>query len=169
MFKSALLALTALLCTAPLQAADTPLPAVTVFGPEVCLACIEWTDHLRQNGFQASYMPSTNMAAVKRWLNVPSSVESVLTARVGRYFIEGHVPADDIKQLLKEKPHARGLAVPGLPRGAPGYEGTADAASCETGCTILDTNGRAEREMRREPFTTLLIAPDGSASNWARH
>jgi len=33
--------------------------------------------------------------------------------------IEGHVPTADIRRLLKERPDAVGLAVPGMPYGSP--------------------------------------------------
>ena len=149
-------------------AADEPLPAVVVFAPSPCLACIDWADHLRQNGFEVSIEETliANMPKLKRWLNVPAELESVHTAKVGTYFIEGHVPAEDIKLLLKEKPRARGLAVPGLPRGAPGRE--ISSPVCETACTILDNAGQ-EREIRREAYNTLLVEPDGTTSVFARH
>ncbi|HMV54471.1 MAG TPA: DUF411 domain-containing protein [Rhodocyclaceae bacterium] len=144
---------------------STP-PHVDIYGPKVCLACIDWADHLRDNGFSATFHGTEDMAAVKRRLKVPPDVESVLTATVAGYFIEGHVPADDIKQLLKEKPKARGLAVPGQPRGAPGFEKS--APFCERGCTILDTVN-TEEVVRRELYDTLLVAPNGKTSIWARH
>lgn len=149
-------------------AGDEPLPAVVVFAPSPCLACIDWADHLRQNGFDVRMEETAeaNMPRLKRWLNVPSGLESVHTARVAGYFIEGHVPANDIKLLLKERPRARGLAVPGLPRGAPGRE--VSNPFCETACTILD-NASQEREVRREAYNTLLVGPDGKTSVFARH
>lgn len=140
-------------------------PAVEIYGPVGCLACMEYLYHLSQNGFAATFKGTADMAAIKRRLKVPAAVESVLTAKVGGYFIEGHVPADDIKLLLREKPKARGLAVPGLPLGAPGFEET--DPSCEAGCTILA--GDSEREPLRELFFTLLVAPDGKTSVYARH
>lgn len=158
----------ALTLTTPNASAESgsPLPPVEVFGPTVCLACIDWAEHLRENGFSASFKGVDDMAAVKRRLKVPTDVESVLTAVVGGYFIEGHVPAEDIKLLLKEKPKARGLAVPGLPRGAPGFEKS--APFCERGCTILDTVG-TEEVARRELYDTLLVGTDGKTRIWARH
>ncbi len=153
-------------------AADDPakpdLPPITVYAPSPCLACIDWADHLRQAGFAVSIEEKevARMPHIKRWLNVPSGLESVHTARIGNYFIEGHVPAEDIKLLLKEMPKARGLAVPGLPRGAPGREQS--NPFCETACTILD-NASQEREIRREAYNTLLVGPDGKASVFARH
>ena len=140
-------------------------PVVVVYGAVGCLACMEYIYHLSQNGFAATFKGTDDMAAVKRRLRVPAAVESMLTAEVGDYFIEGHVPADDIKLLLREKPKGRGLAVPGLPLGAPGFEET--DPSCEAGCTILA--GDSEREPQRELFFTLLVAPDGKTSVYARH
>lgn len=150
------------------SAESTTLPAMTVYAPSPCLACIDWAEHLRQNGFEVRLeeKPNADMPRLKRWLNVPSDLESVHTGRIGPYFIEGHVPAEDIKLLLKEMPKARGLAVPGLPRGAPGRE--LSNPFCETACTILD-NGSQEREIRREAYNTLLVAPDGKTSVFARH
>ncbi|MDP2785233.1 MAG: DUF411 domain-containing protein [Sulfurimicrobium sp.] len=141
------------------------VPAVEVYGPVGCLSCMEYIYHLGQNGIAATFKGTADMAAVKRRLRVPSAVASTLTASVGGYFIEGHVPADDIKLLLREKPKARGLAVPGLPLGAPGFEET--DPSCEAGCTILA--GDSGREPLRELFFTLLVAPDGKTSVYARH
>lgn len=51
---------------------------------------------------------------------VPLTLASCHTAKVGGYVIEGHVPASDIKRLLKERPPVAGLAVPGMPNGSPG-------------------------------------------------
>jgi len=149
-------------------AGDEPLPPVVVYAPSPCLACIDWAEHLRQNGFAVSMeeIPSANMPRLKRWLSVPAELESVHTARVAGYFIEGHVPAEDIKLLLKERPTARGLAVPGLPRGSPGFE--LSNPVCETACTILD-NASQERDIRREAYNTLLVGPDGKTSVFARH
>ena len=144
----------------------TDLPPVKVFVPPVCLACIDWAEHLRQNGFVVTLEETRDMPALKQRLKVPRAVESVHTARVGPYFVEGHVPADDIKQLLKERPKARGLAVPGLPAGAPGRE--VSNPTCETACTVL-APGEGEREVRREMYDTLLVGLDGKTKVFARH
>ena len=153
---------------APFSAAAETLPPVEVYVPKVCLSCIDWAEHLRQNGFKVTVTEADDIDAVKRRFRVPAGVESRMTAKVAGYFVEGHVPAEDIRQLLKEKPKARGLAVPGLPMGAPGYEPTGADGSCESGCTIFDPNS-GERIPRREFFNTLLVAPDGRTKVWARH
>lgn len=150
------------------QAESPALPPVVVYAPSPCLACIDWADHLRQHGFEVTFEDKLRMEMprIKRWLNVPSDLESVHTAQVAGYFIEGHVPAEDILLLLKEKPKARGLAVPGLPGGAPGRESYNPI--CDTACTIVDNAGQ-EREVRREAFNTLLVGPDGRTRIYARH
>ena len=63
------------------------------------------------------------MAAIKRDLGVPAALQSCHTSMVEGYVVEGHVPADVVLKLLKEKPRGVGLAVPGMPMGSPGMEG----------------------------------------------
>jgi hypothetical protein len=138
--------------------ATGPLPPVLVYAPSPCLACIDWADHLRQHGFVVTIedKPLAEMARIKRWLNVPSALESVHTAQVAGYFVEGHVPAEDLLALLKEKPPARGLAVPGLPRGAPGREKYSPV--CDTACTILDNAGQEHEVRPSRPTSRVLKA-----------
>jgi len=168
MLKAAALLLALLALLAGSVAADpaAPLPSVEVFTPTVCLTCIEWAEHLRQNGFAVKVTPTDDMDAVKRRLKVPKDMESVPSALVDGYFVEGHVPAEDIKQLLIDKPRALGLAVPGLPQGAPGREFS--NPTCETACTMLDKEG-VEQPVRREFFETFLIDRKGKPSRFARH
>jgi hypothetical protein len=68
------------------------------------------------------------LAPVKRQLGVPRVLESCHTAEVQGYVIEGHVPADLIDRLLRERPAVVGLAVPGMPVGSPGMEAPGQAA-----------------------------------------
>ena len=98
---------------APAFAEDEALPPVVVYAPSPCLACIDWADHLRKAGFEVSIeeTPLAGMPKLKRWLNVPAELESVHTAKVGNYFIEGHVPAEDIKLLLRGQKQLKVLQV----------------------------------------------------------
>ena len=52
----------------------------------------------------------------------PTTAASCHTAKIGNYVVEGHVPASDIKRMLKEKPAIAGIAAPGMPMGSPGME-----------------------------------------------
>ncbi len=66
-------------------------------------------------------MPDVGL--VKAEHDVPARVGSCHTAIVDRYVLEGHVPAEDVKRMLTERPDIAGIAVPGMPVGAPGMEG----------------------------------------------
>ena len=143
------------------------LPPVALYTPTVCLACIDYAEHLRKNGFTVSVSPTADMAAVKRRLKVPKHLQAEPTAMVAGYFVEGHVPADDIKELLREKRKALGLAVPGLPLGAPGREYSNPV--CDTACTVLDGDTAPEGRARFDLYETLLVKPDGDTSIYARH
>ena len=167
MLRSLLLVLAAACCLPTTRALATEeAPLVEIYMPSPCLACIDWGSYLVDHGYRVAYKETADMAAVKRRLKVPAAVASVHTAVVGGYFVEGHAYAEDIHELLRDRPRARGIAVPGLPRGAPGRE--LSNPTCETACTMLD-NASGEREVRRELFNTLLVKPDGSTSIWARH
>ncbi|WP_265948465.1 DUF411 domain-containing protein [Dechloromonas sp. A34] len=160
------LALLALLLTTFHAGAEESLPPLTLYTPTVCLACIDYAEHLRAAGFTVTVTATDNMAAVKRRLKVPKHLAAEPSAMVAGYFVEGHVPADDIKELLREKRKARGLAVPGLPLGAPGREYS--NPTCDTACTVLDGDTGTGR-VRRELYETLLVKPDGDTSIYARH
>ena len=81
--------------------------------------------HLQSSGFKIEKkdMNDKQLAEIKRKYGVPEKLQSCHTAVVQGYVIEGHVPADLIFRVLKEKPPIRGLAVAGMPPGSPGMEG----------------------------------------------
>ena len=79
-------------------------------------------DHLRKKAFTVDARDVVDLRAIKRKHAVPAALESCHTGLVDGYVIEGHVPADVIDQLLRERPKIAGLAVPGMPIGSPGME-----------------------------------------------
>ena len=118
-------------------------PKVEVWKDPDCGCCKDWVSHLEANGFQVSVHDSGNAQARTR-LGVPDKLGSCHTGQVGGYALEGHVPARDIKRLLKERPKAVGLAVPGMPVGSPGMDGP-------------------EYQGRKDPYDVLLIQANGSS------
>lgn len=96
-------------------------PAVEVWKDPNCGCCKDWVTYLQANGFTVKVNDTGNTAARAR-LGIPVALGSCHTAQVGGYAIEGHVPAADIRRLLREKPKAVGLAVPGMPVGSPGMD-----------------------------------------------
>jgi len=100
-----------------------PPEVLTVYKDPGCECCARWVKHMAANGFVVNVRDMKDMNEIKRTLGVPQALESCHTAVVGRYVIEGHVPADVIKKLLAEKSSVMGLAVPGMVTGSPGMEG----------------------------------------------
>lgn len=98
-------------------------PPVTVHKDPTCGCCGEWISHLRRAGFSVTSIDNRRMNALKTRLGVPPELASCHTAEIGRYIVEGHVPAGAIDRLLAEAPQAKGLAAPGMPIGSPGMEG----------------------------------------------
>jgi len=126
--------------------AAAPTPQVEVFKSPYCGCCGKWVEHLRQNGFQVQVRETQDVTSIRKKLGMPDKYVSCHTARIGNYIFEGHVPASDIKRLLKEMPNALGLAVPSMPPGSPGMESP-----------------------KPIPYDTLLIHTDGSNRVFARH
>lgn len=99
------------------------LPTITVYQSPTCGCCGKWVQHLEAEGFTVESEMRQDMGNVKQQAGVPRQLGSCHTAIVGDYVIEGHVPADDIKQLLHNAPQGiQGLTVPGMPVGSPGME-----------------------------------------------
>ena len=112
---------TALLGLVPL-ARGQRLEVVKVYKSPTCGCCGEWVKHMQANGFKVEATDMNDVSPIRRRYGVPGELASCHTAIVGGYAIEGHVPADDIKRLLRERPKAIGLSVPGMVVGSPGME-----------------------------------------------
>jgi len=103
--------------------ADTIKEEIMVYKSPTCGCCKKWVKHLEREGFKVKTEDYRDMKPIKNMMGVKRQFQSCHTAKVGKYFIEGHVSASDIKKLLKEKPDIKGLAAPGMPMGSPGMEG----------------------------------------------
>lgn len=95
---------------------------IVVHRSPTCSCCEKWVAHLRENQFTIKDIVTDDMQAIKAKYGVPAEMASCHTAIINGYVVEGHVPADDIKTLLKIKPNVIGIAVPGMPVGTPGME-----------------------------------------------
>lgn len=127
-------------------AAATPL--VVVHKTPTCGCCGVWVTHMEKGGFKTQVHNLDDLAPVKQRLGVPAGLASCHTAQVDGYFVEGHVPAADVQRLLRERPKAKGLAVPGMPAGSPGME---------------VPSGRVDR------YDVMLVGNDGKATVFATH
>ena len=98
-------------------------PSVTVYKTPTCGCCKKWVEHLEANGFSVEAIDLSDVQPIKNKNGVPAHLSSCHTALVDGYVVEGHVPAEDVLRLLKEKPEVTGIAVPKMPMGSPGMEG----------------------------------------------
>jgi hypothetical protein len=98
------------------------LPSMTVYKSATCGCCSQWIEHMKAAGFTVKALDVDDIEVTKKTYGVPATAESCHTAIVGGYVVEGHVPADAVQRMLREKPAIAGLAVPGMPIGAPGME-----------------------------------------------
>lgn len=145
--RRALLALAAVAGIAGLGALPHILAAatrtkVTVWKTPNCGCCKDWVAHLQGNGFDVVSHDVKETTSQRNELRLPAKYGACHTATVNGYVLEGHVPAREIQRLLRDKPEAIGLAVPGMPMGSPGME-TGTAA---------------------DAYDVLLVLKDGSAS-----
>ena len=143
--------------SAPLQAQKPAPPkpapkaapvAAKVYLTPTCGCCSKWVDHMKAAGFDtaSSVMVQAELDKIAPRQKVPESLRSCHTAVVGKYVIEGHVPADVVRQLLKEAPATVvGLSAPNMPVGSPGMEGP---------------NAR--------PYSIMAFKADGSSYQYAK-
>jgi hypothetical protein len=132
--------------SAAMAAARTPaagLPAVIVYKSPSCGCCTKWVEHMQAAGFAVSVADTPDPEPLKKQYGIGTALRSCHTALVEGYAVEGHVPAEDVMRLLKERPKVTGIAVPGMPVGSPGMEvGT-----------------------RKDPYKVLAFTKDGSTKD----
>jgi hypothetical protein len=128
------------------SAAEAPME---VYKTQSCGCCVAWMEHLEEHGFETEGrdMASGLLARLKIESGIAPETASCHTALIDGYVIEGHVPAEDIRRLLEERPDAVGLSVPGMPLGSPGMD----------------------QGPEREAYDVLLIREDGSTEVFAHH
>lgn len=143
----ALAATPAALLAANAQANPFKLPDIHVWKSPTCGCCTAWVEHMRKAGFTVNVSEVDDTGPTRKRLGMPAKLGSCHTALVGGYVLEGHVPADDVKRLLRTKPTALGLSVPGMPVGSPGME----------------------MGPRLDPYDVLLVQRDGSTSVFSHY
>jgi len=120
--------------------ASGDLPVIKVFKSPSCGCCAKWIDRAKAAGFTVDVTNTDDLDVVKKQAGVPGRLQACHTALVDGYVVEGHVPLGAVKRLLKLRPKARGISVPGMPAGSPGME----------------------YGNEREPFNVVLFGGSGS-------
>lgn len=129
------------------QASAQPLPQVTAYRTASCGCCKGWLQHMRANGFQVRDVVVADLGAIKRRLGIPAQLSSCHSAQVAGFALEGHIPASDVRLLLRKRPAVAGIALPGMPLGSPGMESA----------------------YGKEPFTVMSFTRDGRMQRFSHH
>jgi len=119
---------------------------VEVYKSPYCGCCTHWVEYMKRNGFELRVTDVDNIDAARQRLGMPQKYGACHSAKVGGYLVEGHVPAEDVRKLLAQKPKALGIAVPAMPPGSPGMP--------------------SDRPVR---YDTLLVQHDGGSKVFSRH
>ena len=140
--------LAGVIALAPAAALAAPARPLTVYKTPWCGCCKGWVTHMTRAGFKVAVVELEDLAPIRAKYGVPFELSSCHTGVTGGYVVEGHVPPADVLRLLREKPKALGLAVPGMPLGSPGMEVPG---------------------AKPEKFETLLLLKGGGKRVFARH
>ncbi len=121
---------------------------MTVYKSPTCSCCEKWIEHMQGAGFDIRIEHPDDLLAIKLKNGIERDLQSCHTAVFDGYFFEGHVPADDVKRFLTEKPaDAAGLSVPRMPVGSPGME----------------------MDGRQEPYQVMLVTKQGEKRSYSQH
>lgn len=99
-----------------------------VFYSPSCGCCVNYIGYLRDSGFNVKAEQVPDVGEIKSHLKIPAQLSSCHTTKIGKYFIEGHMPVEAIQKLLQESPDIDGIALPGMPHGSPGMPGSKNSA-----------------------------------------
>ena len=123
-------------------------PPLTVYKTASCGCCGGWITAMTRAGYRPKVVVVDDVTPLNTRYGVPFELSSCHVATIGGYVTVGHVPPVDVGRLLKERPKALGVTVPGMPLGSPGME---------------------MPDGRKEPYQTLLLLPGGKTRVFARH
>ena len=96
------------------------IPEVDYYRSALCIFCKKWINHLRDNGLEVADNKVEDVSEIKKYYQIPNSLKTCNSAKIGKYTIEGHVPIESINKLLREKPNINRIAVSVMPLGSPG-------------------------------------------------
>ncbi len=136
-----------LLAVSATPAAQALAAAPVFYRNPGCGCCLAWTERMAAAGLPVAMEDRDDLAGYSASLGIPAGLEGCHVGKIDGYVVSGHVPPEDIKRLLSEKPTALGLLVPGMPVGSPGME----------------------MGEQKEIFQTLILGLDGGTSVFATH
>jgi hypothetical protein len=102
--------------------ADDVIPATLYKNPQ-CTCCEGYAKYMNLNGFKVEVIPTHNLSEISRMAGVPENLQGCHTTMIQGYVVDGHVPVETVRKLLREKPAVAGITLPGMPSGSPGMDG----------------------------------------------
>lgn len=127
--------------------------SLTVYKNPWCGCCEGWVRHMEAAGFTVRREEVEDLEPVRRTAGVPGRLAACHTAVVDGLVVEGHVPAEAVRRLLRERPAGViGIAAPGMPAGSPGMP----APQAETYTLYLFTADGTVRPWKRARGAALL-------------
>jgi len=127
-------------------AKDVHSKDITVYKNPQCGCCNKWISYLKKNNYNVTEKNTRDVLAEKKRLGVPEKLAACHTAVIDGYVVEGHVTDRDIKRLLLFRPKIKGIAVPGMPIGTPGMEGSS-----------------------KEPYSVMSFDKEGNIKTFVKH
>ena len=97
--------------------------AATLYKNPQCTCCESYASYLDGHGFDVKVIPSNDLELINQQHSVPTALDGCHTTLIGQYVVVGHVPAEVVQRLLREKPDVIGISIPGMPTGTPGMDG----------------------------------------------
>ena len=131
----------------PPSAASALPTRVVVYKTPTCGCCGKWVDYMRANGYTVEVHDQNDLTQLKRAAGISDANASCHTAQIGGYVVEGHVPVEAIRRMLRERPAIAGIAVPGMIAGTPGME----------------------QGNQHPPYDVVAVGRDGRTSVYERH
>ena len=119
--------------------------AIMIYKSQSCGCCGLFTQYMNQRGLAVETVIVEDISTIKSQYAIPATMESCHTSVIGGYVVEGHMPIEAVEKLLREKPDIKGIALPGMPSGAPGMPGS-----------------------QQGPFVVYALQNDGSVTEFVR-
>lgn len=105
-----------------LAPSESQKPTITMYMPDDCVSCGRYVAYLRSHGFRVEAGNAAELDHIRLQFRLPRSFRSRQTGVVQGLYVEGPVPAADIRKMLEHNRGVLGVVVPGAPEGAPGID-----------------------------------------------
>jgi hypothetical protein len=117
-----------------------PERVVTIYRIHGCQCAVTWAAALEQRGYVVRIWEYETLEHVRRSLGTPQQLHGCHVASYLNYFLEGHVPAKQLRRLFDQRPTAVGIVVGSS---SPQHEHARPSVSEGAQVSIVDRQGRS--------------------------